>query len=71
MLSLFKMVNVNEGIYYDKDVRIVLDKDLIGRFTSPEFVSKCFDMCDLLQSFNLSVLEQALLKAVAYLCPGN
>ena len=71
MLSLYKAMDVNEGIYYDKDTRVVVDIDLIQRFTSPEFGRKCMEMVIRLQSYELTVTDQVLLKAVCFLCPGS
>ncbi len=71
MLSLYKAVNVNEGIYYDKDTRVVVDIQLLKQFTNPEFGSKSFEMIGRLQSYNLNMKEEVLLKAVCFLCPGE
>ena len=67
---LYNAVDVNEGLYYDKDTRVVVDIDSMKRFTSPEFARKCFDMAGRLQSYDLTVKDQVLLKAVCFLCPG-
>lgn len=71
MLSLYKAMDVNEGIYYDNGTKVVVGMDLFEKFTSPEFGRKCMEMIRRLQSYKLNIKDQILLKAVCFLCPGT
>ena len=71
ILSLYNAVDVREGLYYDEHTRVVVDIDLVKQITNEEFGSKCLGMCSRLQSYNMNMMEQVLLKAVCFLCPSE